>query len=97
MQNDSTVNHKSTEKTTGTIPTIRNTTTFTDKYLTDTGSKKFGSGNEAKQGPKAQSTIKPTTSSSSIKKKEGSSARSNKLEIEADAWEKAEIAKLKTR
>ncbi|XP_073107989.1 uncharacterized protein [Elaeis guineensis] len=77
MQNDSTLNRKSTEKT--------------------TGSKKFGSGNEARLGPKAQSTIKPTTSSSSIKKKEGNSARSNKLDTEADAWEKAEMAKMKTR
>ncbi|XP_038972692.1 uncharacterized protein LOC103696202 isoform X2 [Phoenix dactylifera] len=62
-----------------------------------TGSKKFGSGNEARLGPKAQSAIKPTISSSSIEKKEGNSARSNKLETEADAWEKAKRDKIKTR
>ncbi|XP_073107991.1 uncharacterized protein [Elaeis guineensis] len=68
-----------------------------DSTLNRKSSKKFGSGNEARLGPKAQSTIKPTTSSSSIKKKEGNSARSNKLDTEADAWEKAEMAKMKTR
>ncbi|XP_038972691.1 uncharacterized protein LOC103696202 isoform X1 [Phoenix dactylifera] len=97
MQNDSTIKRKSTEKSTGTILTIKNATTFTDKYINDTGSKKFGSGNEARLGPKAQSAIKPTISSSSIEKKEGNSARSNKLETEADAWEKAKRDKIKTR
>ncbi|KAG1341987.1 remorin 4.2 [Cocos nucifera] len=93
---DSAANHKVAEKETQTTPTIKKTPTSSDRYLNDTGSKRFGH-RQDQGGQQEPSMIKSRPSFSGKGNGGWKTANSNTAETKADAWERAKMAKIKMR
>lgn len=94
----SSANHNTAEKAMDSIHSVKKKPSFTDNHLNDTGSKTIESGKETRPGPqRAPSTKKFPSSSFGNSVQAGYSPEQSKAEAEADAWEKAQMIKIKKR
>uniref|UniRef100_A0A1D1XJI9 Defensin-like protein 1 n=1 Tax=Anthurium amnicola TaxID=1678845 RepID=A0A1D1XJI9_9ARAE len=92
---DPTVNLAKSGKGMGTVPSIKKTPTFSDKYLHGTGSKRFPGEEEKITGQNASATGRTPTSR--IGSGKSNLINSGHTDTKADAWEKAQMAKIKRR